>query len=172
MATQGRSIKPCNVVSKLCGTATLTLVVSTAICVLVAACSPPTDSNVDTAPVIGTATRVSLQYTIRLDDGSEVATNVGADPLELTIGQAEIFPALEAILDGLTIGDERSISLTPEQAYGPRDDEAVREIELSMVPEESRLVGAVLLAEDGEGGQREVTVREIDGETVVILFIL
>jgi len=140
----------------------------TALVVWIVACSPPEQDVFDTPRIKEPGTRVGLQYTIRSSDGAEVASNIGSEPLEFTMGRNELFPALEAALVGLTIGDERNVELTAEQAYGPRDEDAVREVALDLVPKESRVVGTVLLAEDDSGGQREVTVREISDEMVVL----
>jgi peptidylprolyl isomerase len=155
-------------VAKLSTIAVTLLFTAAVLMITTVGCGSRGGESIDTPRIAGAGTHVTMQYTMRLEDGTEVASNVGASPLSFTIGQEEVFPALEAALEGLTVGDERSVSLTAEQAYGPRDEDAVREVDLELVPEESRLVGSVLMAEDGVGGQREVTIRELRDKTVVL----
>ena len=161
-------LKSYKIVAKLSTIVVTLFCTAAALMTTAVGCSSPGDNRTDTPRIAGAGTHVTMQYTIRLDDGTEVASNVGASPLSFTIGQNEVFPAVEAALEGLTVGDERSVPLTAEQAYGPRDESAVREVELALVPEESRLIGSVLMAEDGAGGQREVTIRELRDKTVVL----
>ena len=146
----------------------LAFVVSAGFALLLGACTSADESAPEPTGINGAGTRVGLQYTITLDDGTEVASNVDGEPLEFTVGQDEIFPALEAALEGLVVGDRRSVSLDVEEAYGVRDEKAVREVARDLVPEESRVVGAILLADDDNGGQREVTVVEIDKKTAIL----
>ena len=129
-------------------------------------------AQVETAPDEGRqpGTRMTISYTIRLADSGldERDSQVDAGRLSFTIGEAEIFPALEAELTALSSGDRRSILLEAEDAYGPRDENEVRQVEISLVPEAARSVGSILLAEDDLGNRREAAILSIDEETAVI----
>ena len=63
--------------------------------------------------------KVSLEYTVFLEDGTEIDSNVGEDPLVFVIGSHQVFPALEQALLGLKIGETKQILLKPEDAYCP-----------------------------------------------------
>ena len=49
--------------------------------------------------------RVSLEYTLTLEDQTVFDTNVGKDPLVYTHGSKQIVPGLEKQLTGLQVGD-------------------------------------------------------------------
>jgi FKBP-type peptidyl-prolyl cis-trans isomerase SlyD len=114
--------------------------------------------------------RVSLEYTLRLDDQSVVETNVGKSPLQYTHGSNEIIPGLEQALSGLAVGDAQQVNVAPEDAYGPVKPEAFHEIEKGRVPEDAHRVGAYLVARDREGHERRLRVHEVRDNTVVVDF--
>ena len=114
--------------------------------------------------------KVSLEYTVFLEDGTQVDTNVGEEPLVFVLGSKQVFPALEQELLGLKIGDTKKVSLSPDQAYGHIVPEAFREIQLEALPEQYRMVGAILALQDPEGGVFPIRVHEIREEKAVLDF--
>lgn len=113
---------------------------------------------------------VSIEYTLKLDDGTTVDTNVGEDPLTYTQGSSEILPALEEALDGHGVGDIKEVKLTAEEGYGPINLEAYQEVELGVVPEDARTVGTMLVATDPEGQQQPIKVHEVREESIILDF--
>lgn len=113
---------------------------------------------------------VSIEYTLKLDGGETADTNVGGEPLSYQHGEEEILPDLEQALAGLTVGDEKSVSLSPEQGYGPHHEEAVRKVPLDELPEDARAVGAQLAARDDDGNDFEVEVCAIEADDAVLDF--
>jgi FKBP-type peptidyl-prolyl cis-trans isomerase 2 len=120
--------------------------------------------------VIETGNSVSIEYTLKLEDGTTVDSNVGQDPLTFTQGNSEILPALEEALLGHAVGDTKEVNLTAEQGYGPVNAEAFQEVELEMVPEDARTVGATLVATAPDGQQQPIRVHEVREETIILDF--
>ncbi len=87
--------------------------------------------------------KVSLEYTVCLDDGTQVDSNIGEAPLVFVLGKNQVFLALEQALLGLKIGETKRITLKPEEAYGNIEKEAYREVDLETIPAEYRKEGAV-----------------------------
>ena len=114
--------------------------------------------------------KVSMEYTVFLEDGTQIDSNVGEDPLVFVLGQHQVFPALENALLGLKIGEQKQIRLTPEDAYGPIVPDAFREVDLEAVPENFRFAGAVLGIQDPSGGVFPIRVHEVREEKVVLDF--
>lgn len=111
---------------------------------------------------------VAIEYTVYLEDGSKVDSNVGDEPLTYRQGEREILPKLEDELLGLTEGDTRSVTLAPADAYGEIQEEGFQAVDASLVPENAREVGAVLQAVDDSGNRRQVRVAEISEDVVVL----
>ena len=120
--------------------------------------------------VIENGKTVSVEYTLKLDDGTTVDSNVDGDALSYTQGSSQILPALEEALLGLAIGDTKEVKLTAEQGYGLINPEAFQEVELDTIPEDARSVGAMLVATSPEGQQQPIRVHEVNEETVVLDF--
>lgn len=114
--------------------------------------------------------KISLEYTVFLDDGTQIDTNVGEDPLVFVLGAHQIFPALEQALLGLTVGDSKQVSLKADEAYGPVVPEAYREVDAESVPTQFRYEGAVLGVQDPAGGVYPIRVHKIKDQKIVLDF--
>jgi FKBP-type peptidyl-prolyl cis-trans isomerase SlyD len=79
-----------------------------------------------------------------------------------------MLPALEEALAGLAEGDEKNVSLSPEQGYGLRDASLVETVPLDSVPEAAREAGVELIAQSSEGQRRLVRVQEVREDEIVI----
>jgi peptidyl-prolyl cis-trans isomerase B (cyclophilin B) len=91
--------------------------------------------------MIGAGDRVRVEYVGRFEDGTVFATSDGdlaaeqglADddaeptPLTFTVGASEVIEGLEEGVVGLSVGDEETIRVPPEDAYGEHDPERIRE---------------------------------------------
>lgn len=117
--------------------------------------------------MIQEGSKVSIEYTLTLDDGTKVDTNVDGDPLAYEQGAGQIIPGLEREMIGLAVGDEKSVQVSPADGYGDSDPSAMREISADQVPEEARHVGAMLMA---EGHQGPIRVAEVRDDVIVLDF--
>lgn len=118
--------------------------------------------------VIANGRRVSIEYTLRLDDGSTADTNVGGPPLTYEEGAGEILPALEAALVGAQIDEIREIRLAAEDGYGLVDPEAFEEVGVDAIPSDAREVGVMLVACDEEGNEQNVRVAEVYADRIIV----
>lgn len=111
--------------------------------------------------------QVSIEYTLTVQ-GEVADTNVGGEPLTYTQGADQILPALEKQLLGLTAGDSKHVTLSPEDGYGPVNPELFQEVPLEQVPEDARVVGTQLVAQSQSGERRPVRVHSVEGEKIVM----
>ncbi|MDZ7840720.1 MAG: FKBP-type peptidyl-prolyl cis-trans isomerase [Gammaproteobacteria bacterium] len=124
--------------------------------------------HAEEAKVITEGSKVSLEYTLNIEGGETVDSNSGDDPLVYTQGNQEIIPALEQELQGLAAGDEKQVTLEPEDAYGTVDPDAFREVPLEQIPEEARTEGQLLVMQDQQGNQQQIKVSEIRDDTALL----
>ncbi len=117
---------------------------------------------------VSTGKQVSIEYTLTLEDKTVVDSNVEGKPLIFIQGSHNIIPGLESALDGMKTGDSKQVTVTPENAYGAVDDDAVSEIEKAHIPEDSLKVGAVLQGQSPDGRVIIARVVEIGEETVLL----
>ena len=117
---------------------------------------------------VSTGKQVSIEYTLTLEDETVVDSNVGVKPLTFIQGSHNIIPGLESALDGMKVGESKQVTVTPENAYGPVNEDAVSEIEKTYIPEDSLKVGAVLQGQSPDGRVIIARVVEIMEETVIL----
>lgn len=108
---------------------------------------------------------VSLEYTLSIDDKdkTEVATNVGGQPLTFVQGSHQILPSLETAITGLKKGDKKNVELAAADAFGAYDEEAVMTVKKEQIPADA-VAGSMLSTPDG----RPVKILEVK-ETEVVL---
>ena len=82
---------------------------------------------------------VKIHYTGRLSDGQEFDTSKGSDPLSFTLGKGEVIPGFEKAVEGLAVGDTRTVEIPSDQAYGPHRNEMVIQAKRSEMPEDLEL---------------------------------
>ncbi len=114
--------------------------------------------------------QVSMEYSVFLDNGQLVDTNVGETPLVFYQGMHQILPALEDEIANLNEGESKKVTLAPDRAFGQVDPTAFREVDSGAIPEEMRYEGAILGVQDEMGNQYRIRVHEVNGEKAVIDF--
>lgn len=112
---------------------------------------------------------VSIDYTLTNDAGEVIDSSAGGAPLVYLHGAGNIIGGLEKALVGKTVGDELSVSVEPEEAYGEYNPELVAVLNRSMFEGVDELaVGMQFHASGPGGGMQIVTVRDIDGDDVTV----
>jgi FKBP-type peptidyl-prolyl cis-trans isomerase SlyD len=119
-------------------------------------------------PAVENGSTVKLEYTLKDDAGKLIETNKGNDPLTYTQGQQELIPGLEKALNGMRVGDQKQVTVKPEEGYGPLDPAAQTEVPKTMLPPDSLKVGAELVARAPDGQPMFVRIKEIKEQTVII----
>lgn len=110
---------------------------------------------------------VSIHYTLTGDDGEQLDSSLGGEPLRYLHGNGNIITGLEQALAGLSVGDKRSVAVPPEQAYGVRDDNMTQVVSKKMFDDMEVEVGMQFHAEVNHGSGI-ITITEIDGDDVTI----
>jgi FKBP-type peptidyl-prolyl cis-trans isomerase 2 len=105
-------------------------------------------------------------------NGDEVG---GDEPLEITLGQGQLPPALEERLRGASIGDVVEVEFAAGEVFGEYDPDAIQSVPRSEFGDEVELVrgGEVSVSvehDDGEIEELDAKVLEVDEEAVVLDF--
>ena len=117
---------------------------------------------------VGDGKRVSLEYTLTLEDQTVIDTNVGKTPLVYTHGTQQIVPGLEKQLAGLKAGDTKKVEVSPEEGYGEADPNRFQEVPTENIPEEARGVGKKLQGQGPDGQMMFAQVTEVKENTVIV----
>jgi FKBP-type peptidyl-prolyl cis-trans isomerase SlyD len=113
---------------------------------------------------------VSFDYTLTDDSGKIVDSSKGKEPMHYVHGKGQIIPGLEKELAGMAVGNEKKITVKPEDAYGPVDPAAFKEVPKDQLPPEALKVGMMLMAQSPSGPGVPVRVHEIKDSTVIMDF--
>ena len=113
--------------------------------------------------------RISLEYTLTLDNNQIVETNVGKAPLTYTQGAHQVVHGVETAVEGMTVGEAKQVILTPADGYGVRDLTALHEVPKQKVPDDIT-VGMKLRGKDPSGRIIQPIVKEIKDHTVLLDF--
>lgn len=125
-------------------------------------------TSADKPAMIADGSKVAIEFTIYLADGSVFGGNEGGDPLVYEQGEGHLPAGLESALVGLKADDRKKVTLAPEEAYGPINPDAFVDVQPDRIPEDARKVGAGLIVNDPSGNRRYVRVHEIKSDAIVI----
>ena len=114
---------------------------------------------------------VSLDYTLRLDDGEVADSSSGDEPLRFVQGSGQIIPGLERELYGMQEGEEKRVVVSAAEAYGELDAEAYQEVHTSFFPQDMELrPGLQISVQDQDSNVYQAYIAEVSGENVVLNF--
>jgi FKBP-type peptidyl-prolyl cis-trans isomerase SlyD len=116
---------------------------------------------------IADLTVVTIDYTLTDQDGDELDTSRGGEPLTYLHGAGHIIPGLERALAGRSGGDELTVTIAPEDAYGLPDEDLVQQLPRANFPPGEIVAGSQFRA-DGHDGPQVVTVVAVDEASVTI----
>lgn len=111
---------------------------------------------------------VTIEYTMTDQLGNLLDTSDNGDTVSFIQGRGAVFPALEAALEGKSIGEQLQITLTPEQAYGATDERLIK-----IIPRDQfRMAGEIAVGSRfktrRDNTEVVVTVVKVDEESVVV----
>lgn len=112
---------------------------------------------------------IKVHYTGRLDDGTIFDSSKDREPLEVTMGTGSVIPGFENGLEGMAVGDTKTINIPTEEAYGVARDEMISEVEKSEFPSDiTPEVGLELQLTQPDDSIINVTVSKIEGDKITI----
>ncbi|MCR9271202.1 MAG: FKBP-type peptidyl-prolyl cis-trans isomerase [Hyphomonadaceae bacterium] len=105
---------------------------------------------------------VVIHYVVRATDDRVIGAVDADDPQTLTLGMSEIFPAIEAALEGMEVGTTKQVAILADQAFGPRRDDLIVQIPLASVdPRETPKPGMALNARQPDGTSVKLIIIDI-----------
>ena len=119
--------------------------------------------------MIKEGSKVKFDYTLTVD-GKVTDTSAGRGPLEYTHGSGQIIPGLEKELEGMKVGDKKSVTVSPEEGYGKVQEESIRRIPTSAVGGADNLKIGDMVGASNAGHTFRAIVKEITDTEVVLDF--
>lgn len=113
---------------------------------------------------IGNNSVVQFHYTLTdVSNGAsvELESSNGSHPLLYLHGHEQMLPALEQALSGKAAGDKLEVTLTPDQAYGERDENAIQSMQVKHLLGAKKWQPGMTAVVQTEQGQRQVTIVKV-----------
>ncbi len=112
---------------------------------------------------------VFVHYTGKFDSGDVFDSSRDREPLTVILGRGDIIQGFDNAIQGMEIGEKKSVTLTPDQAYGDYSQDQVVTTKRSnfgegFEPEEN--LQLALQLEDGQ--QTLATILKFDEDTVTL----
>lgn len=111
---------------------------------------------------------VHIHYTLTNDDGEVLDTSENHGPLAYIHGAGNIIPGLESALTGRIVGDKFQVSIAPEDAYGPRDDDLIQSVPKSAFQGVDEILPGMQFQAQSPEGLQLLTVLGVDEDEVIL----
>jgi FKBP-type peptidyl-prolyl cis-trans isomerase SlpA len=95
-----------------------------------------------------------LHLSVYLEDGTEVLSSVDDEPLRFSMGDGTLAPGLESLLLDLPVGADEQILADGALVFGSPDDELIRDLPRSDLPEGFTAGRGEVVLFDAPGGQQ------------------
>ena len=104
---------------------------------------------------------VTFHYTLNDSEGAYTETTDGKEPAAYLHGYGGIVRGLEREMRGKQAGDEFSVTVTPEDAFGVFNAEAVQRVPIKHLERPGKLVAGRIVVVNTRQGQAQGIVRKV-----------
>jgi peptidylprolyl isomerase len=112
---------------------------------------------------------VSVDYKGTLQNGEVFDSSQGGQPLEVQMGVGQLITGFEKELMGMALNDKKTFTLSPEDAYGQRDESHTRDFARSDFPPELEpKVGMTIALQTPEGRQLPAQITYLDEDKLSV----
>ncbi len=120
---------------------------------------------------VGPGTRVTLHFSLSLEDGTEVDSNYGGEPASFDFGDGNLLPGFEEAIIGLREGDKAVVEILPEQGFGAHNPTNIQVLKRGDFPADIAMhEGLVISFQDAGSNELPGVVTDYDEESVTVDF--
>ena len=111
--------------------------------------------------------KVKILFEAKLENGQTVLKTEEESPLELTVGEGTIPKSLDAALVDMKIGESKTMTLEPSEAFGPVVDDLIIDLPKDGFGAETELeIGSKVSINSPEGKNFIGTIVEVKDDKV------
>jgi FKBP-type peptidyl-prolyl cis-trans isomerase 2 len=112
---------------------------------------------------------VKVHYTGKLKDGTIFDSSADREPLQFTLGDGNMIKGFDSAVDGMSVGDDKVVTIPSAEAYGDKRDDMMLDVPLDQVPEEIKPeVGMDLSIQNQMGQPTPVKVVHVDDQKITL----
>jgi len=110
---------------------------------------------------------VHVHYTGRTEEGVVFDSSADRDPLSFELGAGRVIPGFESAVDGMQVGEEKTVTIPSTDAYGPHREDLIHEVGRAQLPPDlSPEVGQHLHLRTPDGQTMQVQVVQVGEESI------
>lgn len=114
---------------------------------------------------------VKVHYKGTLEDGTVFDSSYErSEPIGFQIGAGQMIRGFDSAVDGMKVGETKSINIPSDQAYGPWYDQAVKQVPRSSFPSDFDFKEGVIVEGEANGQPVRGSIVKIDEQSVQIDF--
>ena len=118
--------------------------------------------------VVEKGNKIKVEYTGSFENGEVFdASEKHGEPLEFEAGDGMVVPGFDNAVIGMDVGEEKEVTLKPEEAYGMPNEQAIQKVPKDKFPaeaEEGMMIGVPL----PNGQQVPAKITKITDKEVTI----
>jgi FKBP-type peptidyl-prolyl cis-trans isomerase SlpA len=113
--------------------------------------------------------QVKVHYKGTLKNGEVFDSSEGREPLEFTIGEGQVIPGFDQGVKGMQVGEEKTINIAADDAYGQVREELIQDVDKSALPEDIKPeVGLKLVSKTQDGKEIPLIVTEVKDKAITV----
>ena len=114
---------------------------------------------------------VTFHYSVTNENKEVVDSSFSAEPLAFLAGQNQVLPKVEETLNGMLLNTKKTVTLSPQEAYGEYNEEHIQQASRGNFPADTKLeIGMQFMADMEDGGHMPFIIKAIEGDQVTIDF--
>lgn len=115
---------------------------------------------------------VSVHYRGTLNDGTEFdSSHSRNEALTFQVGAGQMISGFDSAVVGMAVGETKNVTLTPDQAYGDSNPEAITDVPKSAFPDGYNFqVNEMVHGQNDLGQAVRGTINEVKDDAVTIDF--
>jgi len=112
---------------------------------------------------------VRIHYTAKLENGALLDSSAERDPMEFELGSGRVITGLDSAVQGMTVGESKTVTLQADEAFGPHHEQLVVSVPNSELPDNLQpSVGMQLESRAPDGKITKLTITEVADNFVTI----
>ncbi len=113
-------------------------------------------------------TVVTIDYTLKDDNGNVIDSSEGRGPLKYLHGNGNLILGLERQLEGKEKGESLHIKVLPEEGYGEIDLGLIQEVPKNLFEDSEQLEVGMQFQAQTENGTYILTIKEVKPDSVIV----
>ncbi|MBR9727064.1 peptidylprolyl isomerase [Shewanella intestini] len=104
---------------------------------------------------------VQFNYTLSDEQGQQLETNAGGEPIAYLHGHDNMMPGVEDAINGKAVGDKFTVTPAAKDTYGERQEDALQRVSVKHLTGAKVWKPGMSALVNTEQGQRQVTVVKV-----------